>query len=400
MSRQRENRIDLIRGVSLLLIFVDHANVSFSEGLQQSRGFSDAAELFVMMAGMSAALAYHPATGPADLATAASRTLRRVLKLYRLHLTMILCLATAVILAPLPNHPEIVANWSLDVFAGEPGRFLLEALSLRYLPAELDILPLYVVLIASVPLWFALLDRSPWLALTVAAALWLVAGLFRINLTDLAQPRQHWYFNPFCWQLVFVIGLAAGLRLRRGETPFPYRRPLFLAAAAIAIVAIPANLLMHFGANPAEGPLRLLVTKTSEGPLRLINAIAIVYVMFNLDALARLPAEGWLRPLFAAGRNSLPVFVAGTILADLVTVCVIGSGGLSLTTELALVLCGVVLQLALAARLDRRRRKPSGAPAGSLLVASQEDQDYGSRVSPTPTPIPIPTSDAARHSTT
>ena len=392
MSPSRENRIDLVRGISLLLIYVDHANVSFSETLQQSRGFSDAAELFVMMAGMSAALAYHPSSGRADFLTVAARTLKRSFKLYRIHLTLLLALATAVLLVPLPNHETLVSNWSLRPLTDDPARFAFEAMLLRYLPAELDILPLYIVLIASVPLWFALTDRSPRLALAVSVFLWLSAGLFHVNLTDLSQPKGVWYFNPFSWQMVFLIGLLGGLRVRRGLAPFPYVRPLFLAALAICVLAVPANLLVHFGGHAAEAPLRLLISKTSEGPMRLINALAIVYVVFNLDALRRIEPTGWLRPIYAAGRNSLPIFVAGTILSDLVTALVIGSGGLKLPIELVVVFLGIVLQLWFALDRDRRKRDPSRRAARSLLVASDDDRGYDR----TPPNVSYPMSDAAR----
>lgn len=391
MSPSRENRIDLVRGISLLLIFVDHANVSFSEALQQSRGFSDAAELFVMMAGISAVLAYHPVAGRPDFVTVAARTLSRSFKLYRVHLTLLLALTTAVFLLPLPNREALVSTWSLRPFAEDPARFAVEALLLRYLPAELDILPLYIVLIPTVPLWFALIGRSPRLALATSIVLWLAAGLLHLDLTDLSQPKGVWYFNPFSWQIVFLIGILAGLRVRQGLVPFPYSRPLFMAAVAFCVVAVPANILAHFGGYAADGPLRFLVSKTSEGPLRLINALAIVYVAFNLDILRRASPTGWLRPIFAAGRNSLPVFVTGTVLSDVVTTFVFGSGGLALPLEIVLVALGIAIQLLLAVHLDRRKRKPSASSKRSLLVASTRDRDYGRR----PPKVLPPMSDAA-----
>lgn len=379
MSRIRENRIDLVRGLSLLLIFVDHANVSFSEALQQSRGFSDAAELFVMMAGMSAALAYHPATGRPDLWSVARRTLRRSLELYRVHLMLFAGLVTALVLLPLPHHETILAYWSLDLIAAEPLRYAGEALLLRYLPAELDILPLYIVLIAAIPLFFVVIDRSLRLALAASATLWLAAGLLHLNVTDLASRKDVWYFGPFSWQLVFVIGLVAGLRVRRGQPAFPYVRPLFLAALAFSLLAVPANLFVHFTGLKDQPVLHLLLSKTSEGPLRLINALAIVYVVFNLDALKRLSPEGWLRPVFAAGRNSLPIFVLGAILSDTITVLVIGTGGLPLWLDLSVIAVGVALQLAFSLYRDRARRGPFGQPQRSLMVASEADHDYGYR---------------------
>ncbi|MBP0614784.1 OpgC family protein [Jiella mangrovi] len=388
MSLARENRIDLVRGLSLLVIFVDHSNLSFSGALQHSRGFCDAAELFVMMAGMSAALAYHPASGAAGFRATASRTLRRSFKLYWIHLLMLAAVVAAVFLLPFIRDPALVREWSLDKLAAQPVRYAVEAIFLRYLPAELDILPLYMLLIAAVPLFFAAIDVAPRLALAASVALWLLAGIFHLNLVDFSQPKGLWYFNPFSWQLVFVCGLLAGLRVRQGQAPFAFSKPLFILAFVFCLVAIPADLVIHLGEYGETTPLRFLISKTSEGPLRLINALAIVYVVFNLDALQRLSPTGWLRPVFAAGRNSLPIFVLGEILSDIVTVSVFGREGIPLALELLAVFVGVAILLGFALHRDRAKRRRSGKPASSLLVASQPEPDYGPETTTEPPSIP------------
>ncbi|MBO0663441.1 OpgC domain-containing protein [Jiella sp. MQZ9-1] len=376
MSRIRENRIDLVRGISLLLIFVDHCNLTFSGLLQHSRGFSDAAELFVTMAGMSAALAYHPAQGPAAPLAIAKRTFKRAFKLYRVHLALLAILAAFVYTLRFPHRQELVAQWALEPLFAPSVQIGIDVVLLRYLPAGLDILPLYVVLVAAIPLFFVAIDRSPWLALAASAALWLAAGLFHLNLTNLAEPKGVWFFNPFSWQLVFVCGLIAGLRLRHGQTPFPFSRPLFVAALVFCLAAIPANLIVHVGKLADSGPLHLLVSKTSEGPLRLINALAIAYVVFNLDILKRLSPDGILRPLFATGRNSLPVFLTGIVLADITTAAVVANASLPLALELTIVALGCAIQLMLATSRDRSARQAFGRWAGSLVVASDPLPDY------------------------
>ena len=387
MSGIRETRIDLVRGVSLLLIFIDHSSVSFSEAVQQSRGFSDAAELFVMMAGMSAALAYSPASGTLDVARVLVRTWARAFRLYWIHLLLVAGLIAAVFALPERYSSELRAIWGLDRLFAEPYGSGFDALMLRYLPADLDILPLYVLLIAAIPLFLVIIERSARVAITLSVGLWLVVGIFHLNLPNLAAEKPVWYFNPFSWQLVFVCGLLAGLRVRRGKPPFPYFRPLFIAALVFALIAVPLNLLVHFSGIADGSVFRLLLSKTSEGPLRLFNALAIVYVVFNLDALKQLATNGLLRSVFAAGRNSMPVFVTGTILSAIVTACVIANGSLALPLELLAVIFGVALQLALALERDRRKQKPSGEPKQSLMVASQADHDYGYVATTPPAPI-------------
>ncbi|TFF18729.1 hypothetical protein E3C22_21125 [Jiella endophytica] len=396
MPGSRETRIDLVRGISLLFIFVDHSDVSFSTLLQQSRGFCDAAELFVMMAGMSAALAYAPPGGRANLGRVGSRTWRRAFKLYRVHLVLLAAMLAAVAMLPLPWSQELRSAWALDPVFAAPWRYALEAVSLRYMPADLDILPLYVLLIAAVPLFLGIAQRSAMLALGLSLGLWLAAGLLHLNLTNLAEARSGWFFNPFSWQLIFLCGLLAGLRIKRGEEPFPYSRPVFVAAALFALVAIPANLYMQLEVS-ADSPVRhLLMSKTSEGPLRVLNALAIAYVVFNLDALKRVFAWSWLGPVHAAGRNSLPIFVTGIVLSNTAAAVVICHGSFPLALELTAIAIGLAIQLAVAHHLGRTRREPSGEPVSSLVVASPEDQDYGYAQATEPAAIP----DAARNSAT
>jgi len=56
---QRDLRLDFFRGLSLLMIFIDHIPGNFLSHLTlHSIAFSDAAEVFVFISGYAAALAY------------------------------------------------------------------------------------------------------------------------------------------------------------------------------------------------------------------------------------------------------------------------------------------------------------------------------------------------------
>lgn len=90
MNGERENRIDLLRGLSLLLIFIGHAEFTFSPTFQQSRGFSDASEVFVLLAGMSCALAYYRPYASLQL----ERPWKRALRLYFVHLILFAVMVT------------------------------------------------------------------------------------------------------------------------------------------------------------------------------------------------------------------------------------------------------------------------------------------------------------------
>ena len=88
---------------------------------------------------------------------------------------------------------------------------LYEALLLKFKPANMDVLPLYIVLLGTFPLFLWLLLRRPMLALATSVAVYVLTLQFDVNLP--AYPEGIWTFNPFAWQLLFVLrGMVCGWR--------------------------------------------------------------------------------------------------------------------------------------------------------------------------------------------
>ena len=55
----RDHRIDFLRGLALVMIFINHIpGTAYESYTSRNFGFSDAAEGFVLISGISAALAY------------------------------------------------------------------------------------------------------------------------------------------------------------------------------------------------------------------------------------------------------------------------------------------------------------------------------------------------------
>jgi hypothetical protein len=91
-----------------------------------------------------------------------------------------------------------------------PVETLTQGLILKFKPLNLDILPLYIVLMGMLPpvLWL-MLNHKNWVMLG-SALLYLAARHYGWNFPS--YPAGVWYFNPFAWQLLFVLGawLALG----------------------------------------------------------------------------------------------------------------------------------------------------------------------------------------------
>ena len=375
MSKQRENRIDLLRGLSLLLIFIGHAEFTFSLAFQHSRGFCDASEMFVLLSGMSAALAYYRPGATLMV----ERPWKRAWRLYLVHLLLFAVMAAVAAVAlgyfqAAAKAIDMVDFWKDPLWHG------LEALALSFMPGNLDILPLYVVLLLLAPCIFVLHDRSIAVLLALSGAVWLAAGMGHINFVNLALEGHIWYFDPLSWQFIFVIGICLGIRMKLGQPVLPYNGPLFAAAALFAFAAIPANMAIYFDIidSPFGNLHHELVSKTNGGPLRIINVLAILYLAWNIPAVKKAADHPCMQLLCTAGRHSLPIFSVGVLLSFCALVMMRVYPQTPLSVQLLVMTAGCLLQLALAYCLERRKtaRASSGgtrdtAPAMAKLSPAE-----------------------------
>jgi hypothetical protein len=85
-----------------------------------------------------------------------------------------------------------------------PAETLYQGLILAFKPVNMDVLPLYILTMVVFPPVLRTMLRLPNLTLTASFLLYLAARHFGWNLA--AFPTGSWYFNPFCWQFLFVFG--------------------------------------------------------------------------------------------------------------------------------------------------------------------------------------------------
>ncbi len=367
MEKQRESRIDLLRGLALLLIFVGHSEFTFSGFVQHSRGFADASDVFVLLAGMSAALAYYRP----DRSLHFLQPWKRAFTLYLVHAFLFLVLASisAALLVAVGPTP-----WAeMNSFWGAPFQHAAEALLLTYMPGNLDILPLYVVLLGLTPFAIWLHKRSRTMLLCLSCLVWLAAGVGRINLQNWALASREWYFDPYSWQFLFVIGMVIGVGLKQTRSVLSYNRLVFVAAAIFAIAAIPINLAVYLRlAEPPFSELyHQLVSKTNSGPLRILNVLAILYLAWNIRAVQAAARQPVFRLVCAAGKHSLPVFSVGLLLVCVTRTLVKATPNPSLLIQATLLVAGCLLQLAVAWWLDERHREVSWRARAALATSKR-----------------------------
>lgn len=314
-NTSRIGAIDFWRGLVLIAILVDHIPGNGLEHVTpRNFGFSDSAEGFVFLSGLSVGAIYLPRAKKHGIFAVGLACLRRALKLYVVHLTMT---AAALVLF-------IGAAWwtGLDELIFEHGHALvlespaLGASGIALLGHQIgyfNILPLYIALMVWAPAALALALSRPWLALVVSVALYAGARAFDINLPNWPSDGR-WFFNPLAWQLVFTCGVIAARYWR--EAPRVHVAPVAMSLA----VALGAAILITDAFGLTEGlraaaSAHLDLGKQNLGLLRLVHFVAIAYLAAIASGMVQAKFGRFAESLRMLGRHSLPVFVFGSMLA-------------------------------------------------------------------------------------
>src|SRR6266478_6342184 len=205
-EKGRDLRLDLFRGVANWAIFLDHIPDNVVSWITtRNYGFSDAADLFVFISGYTASFVYARMMLERGFLVGATRLTKRVWQLYVAHIILfVIYIAAISYLAMRFGDSEMINEFNVAGLVDNATETLRQGLFLRFKPVNLDVLPLYIVLMGLFPpvLWIML--RKPDLTMLASIALWLVSRQMGWNLA--AYPGGTWYFNPFAWQLLFVFG--------------------------------------------------------------------------------------------------------------------------------------------------------------------------------------------------
>lgn len=361
-TTDRDLRLDFFRGLALFCIFIDHLpNNILARFTMGSVMFSDAAEVFILISGYAAGLVYGRALERQGFVAAGARVYQRVWQLYVAHVFLFMMfMAMVAYTAGALNNSLYAEEFGAANFLNEPGLALIKALMLQFQPEFMDILPLYIVLLAVLPVALAGFRSSPWVMFCLSLALWLGVQLdSRLALPAYPGPDRVWFFNPLAWQALFLAGAWLGWRGNHGEISWLARRPLFWLAAVIAAIAflIRFNWTLHDLYDPipvvlGSNVLWPLLSKTDLGLLRFINVIAIAQLVACLirpqASFLKSPAA-W--PFIVCGRNSLYIFCLGillTVLGHLVLNELFGG----IAMQIAVSTAGVGIMIGVAALLE------------------------------------------------
>ena len=362
MMNGRDQRIDFFRGLALIFIFWDHVpHNPLAELTVRNFGFSDAAEIFVFLAGYAAVLAYGKIARRDGLLIASVKILRRAWVLYVVHIFLLAVLMGIVFFAN--SHVEtrdLVQEMGLQYFLSNPQQALTDELLLRFKPNLMDPLPLYILLLLGLPLVLPLMLRKVNCVVLASLVVYGLAPFWNLA----AQEGGVWFFNPMAWQFLFILGGAAaiyGQQEKPAHTRSLSRQPLFIGAALYLLLTGLIALSWRWPqVHDALMPLWLgeqlyPISKTNLSPVRLLHFLALAYVIAKCVPHSDWLKQWWARQTCRMGRYSLEVFCLGVILAPLADM-VNALGGDTLPIKLFSALMGVGLMAVLAAWLDWNKR--------------------------------------------
>jgi len=348
-SLGRDLRLDLFRGLANWAIFLDHIpNNTVAWVTTRNYGFSDAADVFVFISGYTAAFIYARRMAAQGYLAGTALLIRRVWQLYVAHVLLFVFYAAAIgYVAQDYGHSHLLDEFNVAGLIERPVATLTHGLLLQFKPLNLDVLPLYIVLMAGFAPLLMLMMRTPNTALAAAIAVYLLARHFGWNFP--AYPAGGWYFNPFTWQLPFTMGAWAALGGAARAQALARTRTVLIASIAFVVFAFVVTVGARLDVSTLSPLFDVLSEKTNLAPYRIVHFLALAVIVVHL-----VPRD-WnglrsslVRPIIVCGQRSLEVFCIGIFLSfvghfilemysdRMLTQIGVSVGGLLLMTAVAL----------------------------------------------------------------
>ena len=320
-EKGRDLRLDLFRGVANWAIYLDHIPDNVVNWITtRNYGFSDAADLFVFISGYTASFVYARMMLERGFIVGATRLTKRVWQLYVAHIILfVIYIASISYLALRFGDSELVNEFNVVGLIDNATETLRQGLFLKFKPVNLDVLPLYIVLMGLFPPVLWLMLRQPNWTMVAAIVLWLVSRQTGWNLP--AYPTGTWYFNPFAWQVLFIFGAWCALGGARQSAAVIMHPATLWFCIAYMILALVMTMAGKFAAFGELFPHWLYSTfnpndKTNLAPYRFLHFVVIVILVIRFVP-KDWPGLEWkiFDPLVVCGQQSLAVFCVGVFLS-------------------------------------------------------------------------------------
>lgn len=366
-------RIALLLGIANWFLFLDHIPHNFVSALtMRNFGFSGATDLFVFIGGYAVTLFYAQMALERGFLVAATRIFKRVWQLYAAYIVLFVIYVELIsYVAARTAAPEIISEFNITGFIDHPVRTLIYGLFLQAKPLNLDVLQLIIALMAFQPIVIFGLLYVPNATLLASVALYAAARVLDWNLTS--YPYGAWYLNPFCWQLLFVMGgwlaligtrYAPAIRAMQANSALRATALLYLlfALTIVSSSEIPALAQMM-----PSGLSDVLLQNDREdvAPHRILHFLTLTFLFTWL-----VPRDwGYLRsyalqPIIKCGEEWLAVFCAGVFLSFAAHLILI-PGPYSLARQIGVSLGGIAAMTAVAYYVSWSKQQDNKSAVGA-----------------------------------
>jgi hypothetical protein len=379
---QRIEELDALRGLMLVWITCTHLPTILSTYVNQPFGFFAATEGFIFLSALFTGRIYFRIAERDGYGAMWRKLGIRTGKLYGYQL---LLLAFAfVIEAPIAAHGNTPAVHNLLDFYFSAGRTraFTDAALMLYRPPLLDILPIYIVLLALTPLALTLGERFGWkYALTGGFTLWLLAQFGFRSWVYHVQSRafglhiplnEMGAFDLWAWQLWWLVGLWLGVRWAKNDFRLDWVKRMAVPAAIVAGFFLVLRYAQVAGVV-TFGKSGLLFDKWDFGVGRMIDFTAVAVLAIRFRSVLRPFA---IRPLVMLGQSSLPVFCVH-LLCVFFALTLMKNDPVMRDWRAIVVILGSLSALLLTAKIAARRRASAkGTRATGPKLPTQPGADY------------------------
>jgi hypothetical protein len=362
---QRIEELDALRGLMLVWITCTHLPTILSTYVNQPVGFVAATEGFIFLSALFTGRIYFRIAERDGYGAMCGTLWLRTGKLYCYQL---LLLAFAfVIEAPIAAHGNKPAVHNLldFYFAAGRNRAFVDAALMLYRPPLLDILPIYIILMALTPFAIVLGARIGWkYVLPAGFTLWLLAQFgFRafayhalVRVFGLQVPlNEMGAFNLWAWQLWWLAGLWLGVRWAKDDLHLDWVKQMMIPAAIVAVFFLVLRYVQLAG-DFNFGMFNPLFDKWDFGIARVTDAAALAVLAIRFQSILKPFA---IQPLIMMGQASLPVFCV-QLLCVFCALTIMGNDPIISGWKAIVVIVGSLSVLLLTAKIAAIRRAKAG----------------------------------------
>ena len=300
---ERDNRIDSMRGIMLILITINHYGGWITDYTSQPCGFVSDAEGFIFLSGFVFSLVYGKYIG--NFTTLVKKIIHRSFVVYRYHFLMVIGLPLITLFVPLAAE-----RWKgmLSYFFTAPGKYIISSVILINQPSFIDILPMYSIFILFCwPMLVFLAKGWDVPAVIICVSFWILGQFF----DPVTYLSTHFFlgstpgiFNIFSWQIIFFMGIYFGFR-KKFCIPMGILGKKIISIPLLIVFTV--LLLIRYKLIPMDPDLIGRLSHRADLPwLRLLNTIAMFYLMYILSRA--IPVSSKIPWADFLGKHSIQVF--------------------------------------------------------------------------------------------